>query len=80
MTVVQWFAEKVLDVITTDEFKKLLEQAKEIFEEQIQDAFDYGDMIGRAAMIRELDINDKVVLKYPEMSAEQYYNQTFKSE
>lgn len=79
-TAVEWFGEKVLDVITTDEFNNLLEQAKEIFEEQIQDAFDYGDMIGRAAMIRELDSNDKVVLKYPEMSSEQYYNETYKNE
>jgi hypothetical protein len=31
-------------------------------------------------MIRELDPNDKVVLKYPEIDAEQYYNKTFKSE
>lgn len=80
LSAVEWFGKKVLDVITTDEFNNLLEQAKEIFEEQIQDAFDHGDMIGRAAMIRELDPNDKVVLKYPEMSSEEYYNKTFKSE
>jgi hypothetical protein len=60
--------------ISDAEYKLKLEK------EQIQNAFDEGDMIGRSAIIRELAPNDEVVLKYPEIEAEQYYNDTYKSE
>lgn len=60
--------------------KKEIEQANEMFEKQIKNAFDHGDLVGRASVIREINPNDKVVLKYPEISAEEYYNQTFKTE
>lgn len=66
---------RFLELTKTD-----FDQANEKFEKQIKDAFEHGDMVGRASMVRELNSNDKVVLKYPEISAEQYYKETFKSE
>ena len=60
--------------------KKEIEQANKMFEQQITNCFEHGDMVGRASMVRELNSNDKVVLKYPEISAEEYYKKTFKSE
>lgn len=41
-TAVEWFGEKVLDVITTDEFNNLLEQATEMEKEQIVNAWENG--------------------------------------
>jgi hypothetical protein len=63
-TAVEWFGKKVLDVITTDEFKKLLEQAKQMEKKQIIEAYKQGQ---HDSDPRETD-------------AEDYYNKTFKSE
>jgi hypothetical protein len=64
LTAVEWFGEKVLDVITTSEFNELLEQAKEMERQQIIDA--------------HLDGQSLVSCK--DEYAEQYYTETFKSE
>lgn len=56
-----------------------LEALKENYAKHIKDAYEQGDMVGRAAIIRELNPTDKVVLKYPEIDAEEYYNQLNKS-
>jgi len=71
-TAVEWFGEKVLDVITTDEFKKLLEQAKQMEKEQIVNAYNEGDNNGADRIYYHSNRDDK--------SAEQYYNETYKSE
>lgn len=78
-----------------DHYKKLSEQGSnqayvvakfleenflEVEKEQLTNCFEHGDMVGRASIVRELNSNDKVVLKYPEISAEEYYNKIFKSE
>ena len=54
-------------------------KAKGMEKEQIVEAYEQGDMVGRAAIVRELDPNDKVVIKYPEIEAEQYYKETYES-
>lgn len=51
----------------------------EVEKRHITNCFEHADMVGRASIVRELNSNDKVVLKYPEISAEQYFNETFKS-
>lgn len=52
----------------------------EVEKQQIINCFDHGDLVGRASLVREINPHDKVALKYPEISAEEYYNETFKSE
>ena len=59
-TAVEWLAER-LELIT----QELFEQAQEMFEQQIKDA--YAD--GRISVI------NREIISY-----EQYYNETFKSE
>lgn len=49
----------------------------EVEKQQITNCFEHADMVGRASIVRELNPTDKVVLKYPEISGEQYYNETF---
>lgn len=65
-TAVEWFAEMTskLGYVSTD----ILEQAKEMEKEQICDAYYYG-----------IDV-DSFNIKSPYQAAEQYYNETFKSE
>jgi hypothetical protein len=75
MTAVEWFAKQVLrsrqlGFISNEKFNELLDQAKEMEKEQIQDAFifskdPFGVSIGNSHTIKK---------------AEQYYNETFKSE
>ena len=80
-TAVEWLVQKLSKEWQLEERDlHLIEQAKEMEKEQIIDSFEQGDMVGRSAIIRGLEPNDKVVLKYPEISAEQYYSETFKSE
>jgi hypothetical protein len=68
-TAVEWFASQIKggQLITNQKFKELLEQAKEMEKEQITDAFSEDNY--------ECKGYTKVNL-----SAEQYYNETFKSE
>lgn len=66
-TAVEWFGKKVLDVITTDEFNKLFEQAKEMEKEQIVKAYELP------ACFTPCDDGC-----YREKTGEQYYNETFK--
>jgi hypothetical protein len=75
MTAVEWFAKQVLrsrqlGFISNEKFNELLDQAKEMEKEQIMDAFifskdPFGVSIGNSHTIKK---------------AEQYYNETFKSE
>jgi hypothetical protein len=50
--------------------KEIIDQAKEMFEEQIMDSYRYGKDNG-------IDISHTVTKEIP---AQQYYNETFKSE
>jgi len=85
-TAVEWLVEQLFQTNnnTTDSKKmdseSIIQQAKEMEKQQIINCFDHGDLVGRASLVREINPHDKVVLKYPEISAEQYYNETFKSE
>jgi len=75
MTAVEWFAKQVLrsrqlGFISNEKFNELLDQAKEMEKEQIMDAFifskdPFGVSIGNSHTIKK---------------AEDYYNETFKSE
>ena len=75
MTAVEWFAKQVLrsrqlGFISNEKFNELLDQAKEMEREQIMDAFIFSkDPFG-------LSIGNSHTIK----KAEQYYNETFKSE
>lgn len=62
-TAVEWFAEKIghNSLMALTEYNEILEQAKEMEKEQIENAFNYG----------QIDLG---------MEADEYYNQTFKSE
>jgi len=71
-TAVEWFGEKVLDVITTSEFNELLDQAKEMEKDNVCDAWDDGYDKGMRDRIEKIS--------NPVGNAEQYYNETFKSE
>lgn len=42
LTTVEWFGKKVLDVITTSEFNELLEQAKQMENQRLKDAYAMG--------------------------------------
>jgi len=73
MTAVEWFAKQVLrsrqlGFISNEKFNELLEQAKEMEKEQIKDAYINGRYEA-----------DKIVMGN-NFYAEQYYNETFKSE
>ena len=63
-TALSWFAEKALDVITMNEFNELLSQAIKMEKEQIENAYRQGQHDNEP---RETD-------------AQEYYNQTYKSE
>ena len=82
-TAVEQFNDEILIHLNFDQrlyLKDIFNQAKEMEKQQIIDSFEQADMVGRASIIREINPTDKVVLKYPEISAEQYYNETFKTE
>ena len=62
-TAVEWFAEKIghNSLMALTEYNEILEQAKAMEKQQIENAFNYG----------QIDLG---------MEADEYYNQTFKSE
>lgn len=84
-TAVEWFATElekldegiVLSKKAAKRITEIIEQAKQKENYQIGHAFNIGDMTGRAAIVREIAPNDEVVAKYPEIDAEQYYNETY---
>jgi hypothetical protein len=68
-TAVEWLYEHILlTPLDIRSINKCLEQAKEMEKEQIMTAFTQGDIFGA-------DFFDRV-----NITAEQYYNETFKSE
>jgi len=68
-TAVEWLVEELEDnSINLDLAFELIEQAKEMEKEQIMTAFTQGDIFGA-------DFFDRV-----NITAEEYYNETFKSE
>ena len=68
-TAVEWLVEELEDnSINLDLAFELIEQAKEMEKEQIMTAFTQGDIFGA-------DFFDRVSI-----TAEEYYNKTFKSE
>ena len=79
---VEWFAIELRQCLekngkielTPTLLDKLEEQAKEMEKEQIEKAFEEGieEMINR--------INSHTMCKHTDVSAEQYYKETFKSE
>jgi hypothetical protein len=82
-SVVEFLKEKLEDGhldISNIYLNKLLTEAEKIFEQQIMDSFEIGDLVGRAAAARVFEPDDKVVIIYPEITSEEYYNKTFKSE
>ena len=73
MTAVEWLEEKLSKYcILTISVKADLKQAKEMEKEQIINAYDEGDNNGADRIYYHSDRDDK--------SAEEYYNETFKSE
>ncbi len=73
-TAVEWFADRIKHggLVTKTQFNELLEQAKEMFEKQVKDAYDQGSEAGY-----ELAKNDDFTEGYKTKEAEQYYNETF---
>jgi hypothetical protein len=71
-TAVEWLVEKLTNGHYLDEGmkQKIIEQANKMFEEQIMDSYRYGKDNG-------IDISHTVTKEIP---AQQYYNETFKSE
>jgi hypothetical protein len=80
-TVVEWIFEKLPSMDKYDPYhQEIFKKAKDIFEQQITNCFDQADMVGRASIIREINPYDKVVKKYPEITTEQFYTETFKQQ
>ena len=71
---------EVVELTLNNIIKRIDGELLEMEMQQIINCFEHADMVGRASIIRELDPTDKVVLKYPEISAKQYYNKTYKTE
>jgi hypothetical protein len=79
-TVVEWFAEQIesgkIEIVYSDKIHsikcipEIIQQAKELFEQQIKDACQQGFYDG-------LDMAKTKKSKFK--SAEQYYNETFKT-
>ena len=72
MTAVEWFVEEMFKQgylndkpLTVNNIEYFVNQAKEMEKEQIMDAINFGDERGKITTYK---------------SAEQYYNETFKSE
>ena len=71
-TAVQWFADKINDIIfdgLRERVELLKNEAKAIEKEQIMDAYEQGESDGYKQFIINID------KKY--QSAEQYYNETY---
>jgi hypothetical protein len=73
MTAVEWLEEQLIKTsiamkIMLNTNNELVEQAKEMEKQQIEEAFNFGVYDGGG-----------IIKKY-KMSGEQYYNETFKSE
>jgi hypothetical protein len=71
-TAVEWIEELIECGANLEQIKKCLPRAKEIFEEQIENAYNEGDNNGADRIYYHSNRDDK--------SAQQYYNETFKSE
>ena len=71
---------KIARLIGLKKYNEIIKKANEIFEQQVIYAFEIGDLVGRAAAARVFEPDDEVVILYPEITSEEYYNQTFKSE
>jgi 3-keto-L-gulonate-6-phosphate decarboxylase len=71
-TAVEWLEELIECGADLEQIKKCLPKAKEMEKEQIIDAYDEGDNNGADRIYYHSDRDNK--------SAEQYYNETFKSE
>jgi hypothetical protein len=73
-TAVEWLIDKHFGGINnvTPDFKYHIKQAKEMEREQIMDAFNDGNWVGRCAIVDD-NLSDKTV----EKSAQTYYNETF---
>ena len=73
---VEWFNQQLVDKQNGNgdnrSWEEIFEQAKEMEKEQIIDAYDEGDNNGADRIYYHSNRDDK--------SAEQYYNETFKSE
>jgi len=67
-TAVEWIEELIECGANLEQIKKCLPRAKEIFEEQIKDSWEDGKYCD--TIYNEVNYED----------AEQYYNETFKSE
>ena len=86
-TAVEWFYKELKNLIKKSELtdmkpsefdtkeRELIEQAKEMEKQQITDAFNDGNWVGRCAIV-----DDNLINKTVEKSAQTYYNETFKSE
>jgi hypothetical protein len=69
-TAVEWLVEELGLESNHPLIKKVVKQANKMFEEQIMDSYRYGKDNG-------IDISHTVTKEIP---AQQYYNETFKSE
>ena len=76
-TTVEWLFKWMIDNKDSiiEERLQALEQAKAMFEQQIIEAYNKGSEAGY-----ELAKNDDFIEGYKTKDAEQYYNETFKSE
>jgi hypothetical protein len=82
-TAVEYLADKVSEIIgyipqtvkQEEALLEALEKAKEMEKQQITDAFNDGNWVGRCAIV-----DDNLSNKTIEKSAQTYYNETFKSE
>ena len=76
-TAVEFYREELNALVSFKESKfkteqEIFEQAKEMFEKQVKDAYDQGSEAGY-----ELAKNDDIYEGYKTKEAEQYYNETF---
>ena len=80
-TAVEWLADNIMPMIPfhtleyRNNFIRLIEQAKEMEKQQIMDAYNQGSEAGY-----ELAKNDDFIEGYQIKEAEDYINETFKSE
>jgi hypothetical protein len=77
-TAVEWLVAELIEkglLIANGDTLKLIGKAKQMFEQQITDAYNQGSEAGY-----ELAKNDDFIEGYKTKEAEQYYNETFKNE
>ena len=81
-TAVEWLIDELGEYFPNEigGIHLMVNKAKELEKQQIIDSYEHADMVGRASLIREIAPDDIVVMQYPELSAEEYYTETFKSE